>query len=499
MSKQQNKMELAEKTAGSNYTLNNGFLGEMSSRLQILDCENGRSNGKPMKKQYDRSGHETGGGGAGGHGIQSDHPTSYVETLMHLLRGNIGAGVFGMGSAFKNGGIVLAPSLTILIGLIAVHCQHVLITCAKRMRAIQCNTSEKIEEIEDPDYAQTVELCFINGPPRLRKWSRFFKLLINIFISVTQMGFCCIYIVFVSTNFEQLWNAYVPSYEYNYLVKFGLVLFPVLAISMITELKYLAPLSTIANICMAAGVALTFFFAFQDLPDISERTYVGELKNMPLFFGTAIFAFEGIALVLPLKNAMKKPKLFARPSGVLNIGMVFVASLFILMGFMSYWKWGEAVEGTVTINLPNDDPLAQTVKFMVSLGLLMTYPLQFFVAIQIMWPPIEEKFGPLKHPLTSQLFFRALLVLLTYSLGEVVPALDAFISLIGALGSTGLALIVPAVIELVCASGTSSGISGVLLTKNSIILVVAMFGLVTGTYESLHKLVDAFFGHKGSS
>lgn len=49
----------------------------MSSRLQILDCENGRSNGKPMKKQYDRSGHETGAGApGGGHGIQADHPTS---------------------------------------------------------------------------------------------------------------------------------------------------------------------------------------------------------------------------------------------------------------------------------------------------------------------------------------------------------------------------------------------------------------------------------------
>lgn len=52
----------------------------------------------------------------------------YVETLMHLLRGNVGAGVFGMGDAFKNGGIILAPSLTILIGLIAVHCQHVLVS-----------------------------------------------------------------------------------------------------------------------------------------------------------------------------------------------------------------------------------------------------------------------------------------------------------------------------------------------------------------------------------
>lgn len=47
--------------------------------------------------------------------------------MMHLLRGNIGAGVFGMGDAFKNGGIVLSPILTVCIGLIAVHCQHVLV------------------------------------------------------------------------------------------------------------------------------------------------------------------------------------------------------------------------------------------------------------------------------------------------------------------------------------------------------------------------------------
>lgn len=97
----------------------------MSSRLQIVDCENGKSQGKPKKKQYDRTGHETGGGNA--HGIQSDHPTSPGETFMHLLRGNIGAGLFGMGDAFRNGGIILAPILTVCIGLIAVHCQHILV------------------------------------------------------------------------------------------------------------------------------------------------------------------------------------------------------------------------------------------------------------------------------------------------------------------------------------------------------------------------------------
>lgn len=43
----------------------------MSSRLQIVDAENGRSHAK-HKKQYDRTGHETGGNGH----VQADHPTS---------------------------------------------------------------------------------------------------------------------------------------------------------------------------------------------------------------------------------------------------------------------------------------------------------------------------------------------------------------------------------------------------------------------------------------
>lgn len=86
---------------------------------------------------------------------------------------------------------------------------------------------------------------------------------------------------------------------------------------MITNLKYLAPLSTIANICMATGLALTFYFAVQDPLPFEEHKYVGDLNKMPLFFGTAIFAFEGIALVLPLKNAMKKPSQFSRPHGKL--------------------------------------------------------------------------------------------------------------------------------------------------------------------------------------
>lgn len=53
---------------------------------------------------------------------------------------------------------------------------------------------------------------------------------------------------------------------------------------------------------------------------------------------------------------MKKPKLFSRPVGVLNVGMVMIASLFLAVGFAGYWKYGESIEATVTMNLPKDSP-----------------------------------------------------------------------------------------------------------------------------------------------
>lgn len=75
----------------------------------------------------------------------------------------------------------------------------------------------------------------------------------------------------------------------------------------------------------------------------------------------------------------------------------------------------------------------------------------------------------------------------------MVPHLNAFISLLGALCSTGLALLVPAIIEIVLAYGTLDGPSWFLIVKNVFIMSVALLVMVTGTYESVIGLINAFF------
>lgn len=51
---------------------------------------------------------------------------------------------------------------------------------------------------------------------------------------------------------------------------------------------------------------------------------------------------------------MRNPKQFSTVFGVLNVGMVIVTSLIILTGFMGYLKFGEAVRGSLTLNLPEE-------------------------------------------------------------------------------------------------------------------------------------------------
>ena len=62
-------------------------------------------------------------------------------------------------------------------------------------------------------------------------------------------------------------------------------------------------------------------------------------SQFPLFFGTAIFSFEGISIVLPLENQMKTPRSMRGWNGVLNIAMTVVTCLLIAVGFFGYLKY----------------------------------------------------------------------------------------------------------------------------------------------------------------
>lgn len=144
---------------------------------------------------------------------------------------NSGPGCFAMADAVKNGGLLLAPVLTLFLGIVCVHAQHILVKCSEMMR-IKHNLALK------PDYAETVELCFASSSnERFRSMAITMRKTCNIFICITQFGFCCVYFVFISGNLQQVLAVYGLNIEIRSLIT--LILLPIGLSALITNLKLL--------------------------------------------------------------------------------------------------------------------------------------------------------------------------------------------------------------------------------------------------------------------
>lgn len=50
------------------------------------------------------------------------------QTFAHFLKASIGTGVLAMPSAFANSGYVNGILLTVLVGILAVYCLHILVS-----------------------------------------------------------------------------------------------------------------------------------------------------------------------------------------------------------------------------------------------------------------------------------------------------------------------------------------------------------------------------------
>ncbi|XP_031370511.1 proton-coupled amino acid transporter 1-like, partial [Apis dorsata] len=81
--------------------------------------------------------------------------------------------------------------------------------------------------------------------------------------------------------------------------------------------------------------------------------------------------------------------------------------------------------------------------------------------------------------------------IVTVILAEAIPQLGLFISLVGAVSSTALALIFPPIIEMVvCWQNASLGICTI--SKDILIVLIGLLGFITGTYESITSIIKAF-------
>ncbi|XP_062856680.1 proton-coupled amino acid transporter 1 [Trichomycterus rosablanca] len=423
--------------------------------------------------------------------------SSFLQTLVHLLKGNIGTGLLGLPLAVKNAGLVVGPLSLLVMGIVAVHCMNILVKCSHHLSA----------KLGKPhlSYGEAVEYGMENVS-WLRRHSVWGRHIVNLFLIITQLGFCCVYFVFLSDNFKQVieaangttWNCntnetavIVSSFDSRIYM---LIFLPfIIALVFTRNLKCLTPFSLVANVVMCISLVLIYYFCLTHIPHPVDLPLYGRAVDYPLFFGTAIFAFEGIGVVLPLENKMQKPQNFSK---VLYSGMGIVTMLYISLGTIGYICFGGRIGGSITLNLP-DCWMYQAVKLMYSFGIYITYALQFYVPAEILIPPAVARVNP-RWALVVDLSIRVGLVLLTCVLAILIPELDLVISLVGSVSSSALALIFPPILHML--TFHTDGISVWVVIKNMVISFIGLVGFVAGTYISIVEIIqrshskhDAFF------
>ncbi|XP_061090239.1 proton-coupled amino acid transporter 1 isoform X2 [Conger conger] len=338
--------------------------------------------------------------------------TTFFQTLIHLLKGNIGTGLLGLPLAIKHAGLVVGPVSLFLMGIVAVHCMNILVQCSHHLGNRLGRTSLSYGDVME----QSME-----NVSCLRRYSVWGRRVVNLFLIITQLGFCCVYFVFLSANVKQVVeaaNSTTVDCHNNQTTVLGtsfdsrlymLCFLPFIILLVFTpNLKYLAPFSLVANLAMCASLFLIYWYSVQNIPVPVSLPYVGQPAAYPLFFGTAIFAFEGIGVVLPLENKMHKPHQFKL---VLYLGMAMVSVLYISLGTIGYLRFGSDIGASITLNLPTCW-LYQIVKLLYCFGIFITYALQFYVPAELITPAAVARVGE-RWKLPVDLAVRTTLVVFT--------------------------------------------------------------------------------------
>lgn len=152
--------------------------------------------------------------------------------------------------------------------------------------------------------------------------------LVNGFLIFTQFGFCCVYFVFMGDNLKQVRVCLIVLHTTISFVKvfnacgvslgtqiWIIILIPLVAVfCWIRNLDSLAPLATVANLCIIFGLAVILYDCFHLIGDrkaaVNTSPGVDAIilggSAIPVFFGNAVYAFEGIGVVKQIQEKFSK-------------------------------------------------------------------------------------------------------------------------------------------------------------------------------------------------
>ncbi|CCH60361.1 hypothetical protein TBLA_0C05630 [Henningerozyma blattae CBS 6284] len=366
--------------------------------------------------------------------------TSTKKAFFLLLKSFIGTGILFLPNAFSKGGLIFSNVLIIIFGFYSYYCYMLLIKCKR--------------------YSQVSSF----GEMGNKLYGPLMQKIILFSIMISQIGFSCAYIIFTSTNLNYFFQQYplTEKLDFNFFLIFQLILF--IPLSFVRNISKLSVPSLVANLMIIIGLMIVIYYCVKQFTvDMGFHMANGveiffNRQDWSIFVGTAIFAFEGIGLLIPIEESMAKPEEFGKVLGGV-IGCV--TSLFILIGSMGYVTYGEDINTVILINLPNDKVTVQSIQLLYSIAIMLSIPLQIFPAIKII-----ENFiinygvsgGDYRRSGKYNVYYKWLknclrsiiIVIIILISKEFINQLDKFVSIIGSVACIPLVYIYPSLLHLRC-------------------------------------------------
>lgn len=387
------------------------------------------------------------------------HLSSQPKTFANVFIAIVGAGVLGLPYTFMRTGWAAGAILLAVVAALTFHCMLLLVRTRRRLDFDQAFS--KIASFGDLGLA-------VAGPAG--------RATVDAMIVLSQTGFCVGYLIFISNTLAHLFR--LPSNPCPFLAPKALYIWAMLpfqlGLNSIKTLTLLAPLSIFADVVDlgAMGVVLG-----EDVAAfLADRPALHAFTNPSVLLygaGVAVYAFEGIGMVLPLEAEARDKAKFGK---TLGLSMFLIAVIYGLFGVLGYMAFGDETSDIITTNFG-----AGVVTVVVQLGLCINLFFTFPVMMNPVYEVVERWFCGKRYCA----WLRWLLVVAVSLPAMLVPNFADFLSLVGSSVCVVLGFVLPAAFHLKV-FGMELGWGGVAVDVGIVALGVAL--AVSGTVSSLREI-----------
>ncbi|VFQ93601.1 unnamed protein product [Cuscuta campestris] len=398
--------------------------------------------------------------------LSSQHPlSSPSKTLANVLMSLVGSGVLGLPYTFKRTGWVMGSLMLFSVAFVTYYSMMLLVHSRRKLESDP--KSPKLPSFGDLGFA----VCGLIG-----------RFAVDVMIVLSQAGFCVGYMIFIANSLAFLFN--YASVEHPSPKNLGISpksvyiwsCFPFqLGLNSIPTLTHLAPLSIFADVVDlgALGVVLV-----EDvLVYLQNRPVVQAFGGPGVFFygfGVAVYAFEGIGMVLPLESETRDKGKFGK---ILGLSIALISMMNAVFGVLGYFAFGDETKEIITTNLGRG-LLSSLVQIGMCVYLLITFPLMMNPVYEVLERRLCER--------RYSIWLRCSAVFVVSLVALLVPNFADFLSLVGSSVCIVLGFVLPALFHLIVFKQDMSFLG---LACDGTLIVL---GICFASYGTFSSLIDIF-------